>query len=136
MTTKAKIAAALIMVAGSYLAVIVAPLFLLGGAMTPKEWKQMIYIPSSFGMGILGTLAVVGGILVMSKKMWWPGITGSICIFLASSIFAIFDWMFIEVGHILNLVVELPPALIALPALILFILSRKDFGHSVKTASS
>ena len=133
-TYKPVVACILIIIVGCYMIFLLAPALLIGGGMYSAHWKQSAFFISSIVTLIIGITAFVSGISAHSRKRWRFVVASSVCVILVGSIFTVIDRFVLEAGSFstLSMIVYLIPTLLIIPALVLAILSKKEFGSSTK----
>ena len=131
-TYKPVIACILILIVGCYMIFLLAPALLIGGGMYSAHWKQLAFFISSLVTVIIGITAFVSGIFARLRKRWQFVVASSVCVILIGSIFTVIDRFVLEAGSFstLSMIVYLIPTLLIIPALVLVILSKKEFGSS------
>ena len=133
-TYKPVVACILILIVGCYMIFLLAPALLIGGGMYSEHWKQSAFFISPLVTVIIGITAFVSGIFARSRKRWRFVVASSVCVILVGSIFTALDRFVLEAGsfNILSMIVYLIPTLFIIPALVLAILSKKEFESSTK----
>ena len=128
-TWKPIVASVLVIVVGCYMISFLAPVFFIGGGMYPTQWKVMLFYVLPLALVILGVMAMSSGAFSSMRKLWRFAIAGSVCEISASITVTALNRMVLsaETSDGLSTVLELIPAFLALPALVLLVLSRKEF---------
>jgi hypothetical protein len=131
-TWKPIVAGVLMIVAVCYMILLLVPMLLIGGGMYGIEWKRQIF--SSMVMVIIGILGLVSSIFALRRKRWFLTIAGSACIILVTLVFTVLDALILSSGtHSITRVIELIPMFLTIPAVVLLVLSKKEFVHPAKS---
>ena len=128
-TMKPKTAGVLMIMAGCYMFLLLAPMLFVGGGMYGTYWKLAIFWASSLVIAIIGLLGLIGGISALRRKGWRLVFAVCVCAILASLIFTAVDTLILESGtsSAVSMIMCLIPAVLAIAALIFLVLSRKEF---------
>jgi hypothetical protein len=100
-----------------------------GGGMYQTNWKVTVFMILAVVSIITGVSGIVGFGFAFSRKRWKLTIFGSSCVICLSIIITVLDRMVLSagLGNDLDILFSLIPALLAIPALVLLILSRHEF---------
>ncbi len=133
MTKKPIVAGVLVLVASFYMILFLSLVLFVGGGMYPDKWKVIVFWILSLMVVGTGIFSLFSGFFTLGRKKWRLAVAGSISIILIGLIVTGLDRYVLEVGtySIFSLVVSLIPTLLTIPALILLILSKKEFGDTV-----
>jgi hypothetical protein len=130
-TSKPIIAGVLEIVASCYMVFILETAFIFGGSSpTTPQLKSDVYSVLLLLVLAVGILGFVSSIYIFMRKKWWLAIAGTVCAILAGLIVSTLDYLVLDPGLVdsISLLVTLMPTILAIPALVLIILSKKEFA--------
>jgi hypothetical protein len=134
-TWKPIAAGVLEIVTSCYLIMILEPAFIfVGSSPATPQLKSDVYTDLLLLLLLAGILGFVSSVYTFIRKQWWLAMAGTVFAILAGLIVSILDYLVLDPGlvDIISLLVTLMPTILAIPALVLIIFSKKEFARPLE----
>ena len=129
-TPKPIVAGIFIIIKSVYMLLFLAPALFVGGGMYSDHLRSIGMMITSLAVFITAILGLISGIEALRRKKWWLTLASPLLTILVCLGSTVIDRTVMSAGKpvdVFGMVLVLAPILLAIPALVLLILSRGEF---------